>query len=71
MNADEHCDTLRLQIIEQFLAMFPEFPADSEAAISAVTAKVRECGWPLSVQSLIAAHTLCLREHLYTCHWIN
>jgi hypothetical protein len=47
-----------------FLELCPEFP-NTKQSIDALAAKIHFWIWPYTLESMIAAHYLCLREKLY------
>jgi hypothetical protein len=51
-------------VASQFLAQCPDFP-NSPEAIEALSKKIDDMKWDFTPQSMIAAHSVCLREDKY------
>lgn len=51
-------------VASQFMAQCPDFP-NSPEAIDALSKKIDDMKWDFTPQSMIAAHSVCLREDKY------
>ena len=58
-------DEVHNQVVaSNFLSACPDFPNTAEA-IEKLSQKIDAVGWDFSPQSMIAAHTLCIKENAY------